>query len=93
MTKMVEKYHKFHVSLVDANERRLSFEKTLPPSPSLSPQNYALRVYMIRDGTHYLPMTDSPTWENIQTFAEKAIEVNAVLLVVHLYFLGTPGKL
>jgi hypothetical protein len=75
MTKMVEKYHKYHVTLIDANERRLSFEKTLPPSPSLSPQNYALRVYMIRDGTHYLAMKDSPTWDNIQTFAEKAIEV------------------
>jgi hypothetical protein len=75
LTKMVEKYHKYHVSLIDANERRLSFEKTLPPSASLNPQNYALRVYMIGDGTHYLAMKDSPTWENIQTFVDKAIEV------------------
>jgi hypothetical protein len=100
VTRMVERYFKYRVTLIDSNERRLSFEKPSLSQPVMNPQNFAMKLYMIREGSYYLPMIDSPTWENIQSFVDKAIQVtnqHASLSLSHNFTTvlasGTSGQL
>lgn len=51
-------------------------DEVIPPMLSIpSPKEYAMRVYAIRDGRHYLPMTYSPTLNYMETFITHALNV------------------
>jgi hypothetical protein len=79
--KMVKKYPKvkfgkitgsvstFNFETTEDSKKKKNSEKLSVPAAS----EYALRLYAIRDGTHYLPMTYSPTWNYIDTFVTHAI--------------------
>jgi hypothetical protein len=76
VSNIVTKYYKQRIVMVNAQSRRFSFERTHPgPSPS----TYALRVVAVRNGTHFLRMTETPTWTNIQYFVDNAIKVSKYL--------------
>eukprot|EP00602_Paraphysomonas_sp_CaronLab_P004361 CAMPEP_0185030674 /NCGR_PEP_ID=MMETSP1103-20130426/17671_1 /TAXON_ID=36769 /ORGANISM="Paraphysomonas bandaiensis, Strain Caron Lab Isolate" /LENGTH=241 /DNA_ID=CAMNT_0027565887 /DNA_START=493 /DNA_END=1218 /DNA_ORIENTATION=- len=68
--RIVETFYKTRVLSVSAKQRRLSVERT---EAVFDPQNYAMKLYSIRNGTHYMPMRDSPTWDNVQKFVTSAI--------------------
>lgn len=81
--KLVKKYPKVKFGKITGSMSTFNFEapsdsskKNMKNHDKLSipkPSEYALRMYAIRDGTHYLLMTYSPTWNYIDTFVTHAL--------------------
>jgi len=79
--KMVKKFPKVKFGKITGSVATFNFEtsessKKKKDSEKLSipkASEYALRMYAIRDGAHYLPMTYSPTWNYIDTFVTHAL--------------------
>lgn len=51
---------------------RLDFE-ALEETPS---DAFAIKLYAIRKGGYYLPMTTTPTWENVDSFVSRALKAS-----------------
>ena len=56
------------IGIVDASKKRLSFED-VEDQPA---DSFSLQVYALREGTHYLPMTNAVTWDYLSTFVSYA---------------------
>lgn len=73
---VIKEYYKYNVVLINSNERRLSFEKYLKDNSYLNPNNYGIKIYLVKNTTYYMELTDSPNYENIQKFMKKIQNVS-----------------
>lgn len=66
--KLIRHMPSVKIGIVDASKKRLSFEdvETQPAD------SFSLQVYAVREGTHYLPMTNAVTWDYLSTFVSYA---------------------
>jgi hypothetical protein len=82
MRTMVKSFHKSTMSIVsvESKVRWLSVE-----SSSIMSKKFTMRLYAIRNGTHYMPLAGPPTPEKALQFVEESINVSVLFL--HLLFL------
>ena len=76
---IIQEYYRYNVVIINSNDRRLSFEKYLKDNSYLNPNNYAIKVYLIKNVTYYMELTQSPTHENIQQFMKKIKQVRNII--------------
>ena len=77
---LVKYFHKSTLAIVsvDTKVRWLSVE-----SSSIMSRKFAMRLYAIRNGTHYMSLAASPTPGNALEFVQNAINVR--LMLIHIY--------
>lgn len=68
---LVRKYSRNRFVNVMGSKRRLSFED-VDEHPH---QQFALRIYALRNGTHYHSMDSSPSWSYLDSAAKQALSV------------------
>lgn len=67
--RLVSEYPKQKFAIVDASKYRLSFE-----NPFIDDANdFALKVYALRHGSYFMPMSHPLTWDYLNTFVRRAI--------------------
>lgn len=66
--KLIRHMPRAKIGILDASKKRLSFED-VEDQPA---DSFSLQVYAVREGTHYLPMTNAVTWDYLNTFVSYA---------------------
>jgi hypothetical protein len=67
--KIILAYPKTKFVSIQSDSLRFSFENL----EFLTPENFALRLYAIRNGTHSMEMLNPPTWDYANTFISSAL--------------------
>jgi hypothetical protein len=69
--RLVQAFPATRFGVVDANKLRLSFEDF----NVLTTDTFGIKLYALRNGTHFLEMLNPPTWDYIDTFISHAVSV------------------
>ena len=75
--RLVLEFPKARVAALDAAKRRLSFEDNNAPAGAASElipaDAFALKLFALRNGTHFMPMVNPATSDYMRTFATRAV--------------------
>jgi hypothetical protein len=69
--RLVQAFPATRFGIMDANKLRLSFEDY----HVLTTDTFGIKLYALRNGTHFLEMLNPPTWDYIDTFISHAVSV------------------
>ena len=70
---LILEYPKLNIIAINAKKKRLSFEKQHQDMQYIDYQDFAMKVYAIRNQTHFMPMVNPITWDYLTTFVSHAI--------------------
>ena len=68
--RLILQYPYIHFASIDANKKRLSLEES---NEYLPVDTFGMKLYAIRNGTHYITMINPATWDYLNTFLSSVI--------------------
>ncbi len=69
--RLVSNYLNIRFALIDSNKLRLNHEDI----DTMTSDHFGMKLFAIRNGTHYLEMTNPTTWDYMDTFVSHAASV------------------